>query len=114
MGALTHAGQVFDTERSTVTKAKPKYPRKSVTEAVVPPTWKCATKGPVPSGTPLAGRGVQSAVDMVSQSAMSSAEAQTAKFYVEELVTPPAGHMTPENVTWDLARSGLHTGCQKW
>lgn len=103
MGAHTLVGQAFDTERSTVTKAKPKSQRKSVTEAVVPPTWKCVTRGPVPSGTPLAGRGVQSAVDMESLSVMSNAEAQMARFYVGGHVTPPAGRTTPENVTWDLA-----------
>lgn len=46
---------------------------------------------------------VQSAVDMVSRSVMSSAEAQTARFSAGGHVTPPAGRTTPENVTWDLA-----------
>lgn len=55
--AHTPVEQAFDIERSTVTKAKPKSLRKSVTEAVAPPTWKCVTRDPVPSGTPLAGRG---------------------------------------------------------
>lgn len=47
---------------------------------------------------------VRSAVDMVSQSVMSSAEAQMARFYAGGHVTPPAVRTTPENVTWDLAR----------
>lgn len=46
---------------------------------------------------------VQSAVDMVSRSVMSSAEAQMARFSAGGHVTPPAGRTTPENVTWDLA-----------
>lgn len=54
---LIHVERESDTERSIVTKGKPKSRRRSVTEIAVPPTWKCVTRGRVPSGTPQAGRG---------------------------------------------------------